>query len=79
MKKEPSEMTAAVRVQSVVEGYEVVLEDDEELVLAHFDVDDWDLHLVEATQQAREDAERYAAQVRRLLGSPTPLSARSGQ
>jgi hypothetical protein len=50
-----------VRVEPVDDAYEVVLEDGEELVLAHYDALDWD--------GAREDAERYAAEVRRLLGA----------
>ena len=50
-----------VRVERSDDAYEVVLEDGDELVLAHYDAIDWD--------DAEEDAERYAAEVRRLLGA----------
>ena len=50
-----------VRVERSDGAYEVVLEDGDELVLAHYDTIDGD--------DAKEDAERYAAQVRRLLGA----------
>ena len=62
-------MAANVRVEHLEDGYEVVLEDDAELVLAHYDCADCDVcaGLHDADTQAREDAERYAAQVRRLL------------
>ncbi len=58
-----------VRVDRHADAYEVVLEDGDELVLAHYDTTDWDawVDVAEARQHAREDAERYAAQVRRLL------------
>ena len=64
-------VAAAVKVERVDDGYEVLLEDGDELVLAHYDVGDWDdddTAIAEARLHAREDAERYAAQVRRLLG-----------
>ena len=63
-------MSAVVRVEPVDDGYEVLLEDGDELVLAHYDIADWveDADVPEASHHAREDAERYAAQVRRLLG-----------
>ena len=51
--------SVVVRVEPVDDAYEVVLEDGEELVLAHYDTLDSD--------HAREDAERWAAEVRRLL------------
>jgi hypothetical protein len=62
-------MTAVVKVESVDDGYEVLLEDGNELVLAHYDITDWDdgADVAAAARQAREDAERYAAEVRRLL------------
>ena len=53
--------SVVVRVEPVDDAYEVVLEDGEELVLAHYDALDSD--------HAREDAERWAADVRRLLGA----------
>lgn len=46
-------MWAAVRVEPIDGGFGVVLEDEDQLVLAHYD--------------AREDAECYAAQVRSVL------------
>ena len=54
-------MSVVVRVEPVDDAYEVVLEDGEELVLAHYDALEGD--------DAREDAERWAAQVRDLLGA----------
>ena len=51
-----------VRVDPVEHAYEVVLDDGDELVLAHYDTLDWD-----GSAEARADAERYAAEVRRLL------------
>jgi len=58
-----------VKVEPVDDGYEVLLEDGDELVLAHYDIADWvdSADVREATHHARQDAERYAAQVRRLL------------
>jgi hypothetical protein len=58
-----------VKVERSDDGYEVVLEDGDELILAHYDTSDWETweSVAEATQHAREDAERYAAEVRRLL------------
>ena len=52
-------MSVVVRVGPVDDAFEVVLEDGEQLVLAHYDAVEGD--------HAREDAERWAAQVRRLL------------
>jgi hypothetical protein len=59
-------MAAVVKVEPVDDGYEVLLEDGEELVLAHYDIADW-ADDGDAGETAREDAERYAAEVRRLL------------
>ena len=62
-------MAAMVRVEQIGDGYDVVLADDDALVLAHYDAgecgncgrgQDPRLH-------ARQQAERFAAQVRRLL------------
>ncbi|HZQ79664.1 MAG TPA: hypothetical protein VFE55_20220 [Acidimicrobiia bacterium] len=62
--------TAVVKVEPVDDGYEVLLEDGDELVLAHYDITDCDGPAdVAAARLAREDAERYAAEVRRLLGT----------
>jgi hypothetical protein len=62
-------MSVEVKVEPVDAGYEVVLEDGDELVLARYDTADWDADagVLEANRHAREDAERYAAQVRQLL------------
>jgi hypothetical protein len=62
-------MSAIVKVEHIDDGYEVVLRDGDELVLAHYDANDCDVcaGLHDADRHAREDAERYAAQVRRLL------------
>ena len=54
-------MSVVVRVEPIDDAYEVVLEDGDELVLAHYDALEGD--------DAREDAERWAAQVRTLLGA----------
>ena len=55
-------MSVVVRVEPIDDdAYEVVLEDGDELVLAHYDALEGD--------DAREDAERWAAQVRELLGA----------
>jgi hypothetical protein len=72
MAKDGSErVSAVVKVEPVDDGYEVLLEDGEELVLAHYDIADWadDADVREASHHARADAERYAAQVRRLLAT----------
>jgi hypothetical protein len=63
-------MPVIVRVEYIDDGYDVVLEDGDELVLAHYDTADWDAFagLIDPQDHARADAERYAAQVRRLLG-----------
>ncbi|MDQ1489445.1 MAG: hypothetical protein QOJ23_1959 [Actinomycetota bacterium] len=62
-------MAAKVRVEQIDDGYDVVLQDDDQLVLAHYDAGDCDVcagrH--DSDQHARQDAERYAAQVRRFL------------
>lgn len=62
-------MAASVRVEHIDDGYDVVLEDGDELVLAHYDAADCDIGAGrhDPDRQARQDAERYAAQVRRLL------------
>jgi hypothetical protein len=62
-------MAAIVRVEQIDDGYDVVLADGDELVLAHYDADGCDIcaGLHDPDQHARRDAERYAAQVRRLL------------
>jgi len=62
-------MAAIVKVEHIDDGYDVVLQDDDELVLAHYDVADCDVcvGLHDADQHARQDAERYASEVRRLL------------
>ena len=59
--KETAGSAVVVRVERSDDAYDVVLEDGDELVLAHYDAADWD--------DAGEDAERWAAQVRRLLGA----------
>jgi hypothetical protein len=62
-------MSAIVKVEHIDDGYDVVLEDGDELLLAHYDVGDCDVCLGahDADLHARQDAERYAAQVRRFL------------
>jgi hypothetical protein len=62
-------MSAIVRVEHIDDGYDVVLADGEELVLAHYDTGDCDIcaGVHDPDHHARQDAERYAAQVRRLL------------
>jgi hypothetical protein len=62
-------IAAMVRVEQIDDGYAVVLADGDALVLAHYDAGDCgdcgrlpDPHL-----HARQHAERFAAQVRRLL------------
>jgi hypothetical protein len=62
-------MAAIVKVEHIDDGYDVVLQDDEELVLAHYDPGDCDVcaGLHDPDQHARQDAERYASEVRRLL------------
>lgn len=62
-------MAALVRVERVDNGYDVVLADDDALVLAHYDAGDCGdcgrTH--DRRLDARQHAERFAAQVRRLL------------
>jgi hypothetical protein len=62
-------MDALVRVEQIDDGYDVVLADGDGLVLAHFDAGDYDSGAGPHGPglQARQAAERYAAQVRRLL------------
>jgi hypothetical protein len=62
-------MAAIVRVEHIDDGYDVVLQDGDELVLAHYDAGDCDIcaGLHDSDEHARRDAERYAAEVRRLL------------
>jgi hypothetical protein len=62
-------IAATVRVEQVDDGYAVVLADGDALVLAHYAAGDCggcgrlpDHHL-----HARQHAERFAAQLRRLL------------
>ncbi len=71
MTQDAERNSAVVKVESVGDGYEVLLEDGNKLVLAHYGIADWgdSADVFEATHHAREDAERYAAQVRRLLGT----------
>jgi hypothetical protein len=64
-----SGMSVVVRAEWVDGGYDVVVEDGDEVVLAHYATTDWDAFAdpVVANDHAREDAERFAEQVRRLL------------
>lgn len=66
-----SHRTPAVRVERIGEQYEVVLEDGEQLVLASYGATHWesDVARIDPEAGARADAERYAAQVRELLGA----------
>lgn len=61
--------TATVRVRQVGDGYDVVLADGDALVLAHYDAGDCGDcdRLQDRRLHARQHAERFAAQVRRLL------------
>jgi hypothetical protein len=75
-------MSVSVRVEHIEDGYEVVLEDGDELVLAHYDTADCEAcgGLHDADRHAREDAERYAAQVRTLLrATRTSLVSAAGR
>ena len=67
-------MAAKVRVEPIDDGYDVVLADDEALVLAHYDAGDCGGcgRAQDARLHARQYAERYAAQVRRLLRRTRP-------
>lgn len=68
-----SGLAASVRVEQFDDGYAVVLADDESLVLAHYDADCGDCgRAPDARLHARQHAERFAAQVRRLLRRPAP-------
>lgn len=67
-------MAAMVRVEQIDDGYDVVLADDDALVLAHYDAGDCgDCGRTQDRRlHARQHAERYAAQVRRLLRRTRP-------
>jgi hypothetical protein len=67
-------MAGIVRVEHSDDGYDVVLEDDDELILAHYDASDCDIcaGLHDPDHHARREAERYAAQVRRHLQPTRP-------
>jgi hypothetical protein len=71
MRKRGADMSAAVKVEHIEDGYEVVLEDGDALVLALYHIGDCDIcgGVHDADAHAREDAERYAAQVRTLLAA----------
>ena len=62
-------IAAMVRVEQIDDGYDVVLADDGALVLAHYDAGDCGAcgRPHDCRLHARQQAERYAAQVRRLL------------
>ena len=62
-------MAKLVRVEQVDNGYDVVLADGDALVLAHYDAGDCgDCGRAQDRRlHARQHAERFAAQVRRLL------------
>ena len=60
-------LAAMVRVEQIDDGYDVVLADGDALVLAHYDADDCGERPQDPRLHARQQAERYAAQVRRLL------------
>ena len=62
-------MSKLVRVEQVDDGYDVVLADGDALVLAHYDAGDCgDCGRVQDRRlHARQHAERFAAQVQRLL------------
>jgi len=66
-------MTASVRVEQIDDGYAVVLADDDGLVLAHYDAGDCGDcdRAQDARLHARQRAERFATQVRRLLRRTT--------
>lgn len=64
--KGSTRLSVVVRVEPGDEAYDVVLDDGDELVLAHYDTLDGEGR-DEARAEARADAERYAAEVRRLL------------
>ena len=60
---------ALVRVEQIDDGYDVVLADDDSLVLAHYGLGDCGDcgRAQDRRHHARQHAERFAAQVRRLL------------
>lgn len=62
-------MAKLVRVERVDDGYDVVLADGDALVLAHYDAGDCGDcgRAQDRGLHARQHAERFAAQVRRLL------------
>lgn len=62
-------MSKLVRVEQVDDGYDVVLADGDALVLAHYDAGDCgDCGRAQDRRlHARQHAERFAAQVQRLL------------
>lgn len=62
-------MAATVRVEQIADGYDVVLADDDALVLAHYSAGDCGDggKVSDALLQARQHAERFAAQLQRLL------------
>jgi len=62
-------MAAKVRVEQIDDGYAVVLADGDALVLAHYDAGDCgDCGRAQDRRlHARQHAERFAMQVRRLL------------
>ena len=65
-------MAATVRVEQIGDGYDVVLADGDALVLAHYDADCGDCgRMQDARFHARQYAERFAVQVRRLLRMTT--------
>jgi hypothetical protein len=59
-------MAAKVRVEQIDDGYDVVLADGDALVLAHYGAGDCG-HAADPRLHARQHAERFAAQLRRLL------------
>jgi hypothetical protein len=67
-------MAGMVRVEQMDDGYDVVLADGDALVLAHYDAGDCGDcgRPQERRLHARRRAERYAAQVRRLLRRTRP-------
>ena len=62
-------MSKLVRVEQVDDGYDVVLADGDALVLAHYDAGDCGdcARAQDRRLHARQHAERFAAQVQRLL------------
>lgn len=66
-------MAAMVRVERIDDGYVVVLADDDALVLAQYDAGDCGDcgRAQDARLHARQHAERFAVQLRRLLRRTT--------